>query len=154
MTAKDLRARQPYKLDALVAYSGAAYRRAGQNGKHIAAAHGLHRSRGTRYQQGDPGSPLAKALFALSAGDKTTAWPCITEAHALVNQQEICDRPTHELQDRRAELEGLRFDLRRDEDHAVYMGVSTQDVRARLADLYLELLAIERELDERKARGR
>jgi hypothetical protein len=131
--------------------AGAAYRRAGRP-KHISHAHGAaHRSTGTRYQQGAAYSPLARAVEVLVQGDHCNPWPALVEAHALVIIGRIRNTPTPMLIQRRAELEQEEFGLLADAGRLRYTGESMRDIRAQLADLNVELLAIETELDGRKA---
>jgi uncharacterized protein YhdP len=131
--------------------AGAAYSRAGRP-KHISAAYGAaHRSTGTRYQHGALQSPLACAVATLVGADHLTPWPALVEAHALVIQHRIREVTTPALRDRRADLEQQEFALRAEIDRARYVGESLRDLRARMADMAVELLAIEGELDERSS---
>lgn len=130
--------------------SGWAYSRSGR-GKAVAGLYGAHVSTGTRYRQGVPFSPLAKALKLLAESPRTTAFPALTEAWVTVTQAEIAGAPTAALHARRAELECAEADIARDIFHARMTGEGMRDLRAKQADVVLELTAIETELDERKA---
>jgi hypothetical protein len=134
--------------------AGYAYSRSGRP-KHISRAHGAaHRSTGTRYQQGVPYSPLARAVEALLGDEHISPWPALVEAHAVVIQKRIRDTPTPELLARRAELEQDEFGLLAEMGRLRYTGDSMRQVRAKLADMNTELLAIETELDARKTKER
>lgn len=150
--AAQLRTREPWRLDALIQYSGDAYRRAARTAKHVATAHGLSVSRAVRYRQGDPSAPLTHALTSLATAERTTAWPALVEGIALVTQLEIEKLSEADLVNRRAELDGRSFDLNRDAHHAIYAGddAEAERVHAELAALHLEQLAIVRVLREKR----
>jgi hypothetical protein len=130
--------------------AGAAYSRAGR-GKVLAHAHGVHESTITRYRQGVTYSPLAGAMNVLASSPRTTAFPALTEAWVLVSMRQVESQQTPALLSRRAELELLEADLARDLFHARMTGEGMRDLRARQADVVIELLAIESVLSERKA---
>jgi hypothetical protein len=129
--------------------AGWAYDRAGRS-KAVAAAHGIHVSGGTRYKQGVSYSPLAKAYAILAENPRTSPFPALTEAWAIVMQSQIVQTPTTALLSRRNELEAMEIDVNRDIAHGRMAGGSLRELRARQADVVLELTAIETELDERK----
>jgi hypothetical protein len=131
--------------------AGEAYDRAGLS-KHVANAHGIDVSGGTRYRQGVAYSPLAKALSILADDPRTTAFPALTEAYCIVTRAQIEALPTPALLARRAELELTEADIARDLFHARMTGEGMRDLRARQHDVVLELLAIETVLEERGER--
>jgi hypothetical protein len=130
--------------------AGWAYSRSGR-GKAIATIYNVNVSTGTRYRQGVEYSPLAKALKTLAESPRTTAFPALVEAWITVTQAEIACVPTAALHARRAELECAEADLGRDIFHARMTGEGMRALRAKQADVVLELTAIETELDGRKA---
>lgn len=153
-SVNDLRARNPWRLDQLIAYSGKAYRRSAP-AKSVAAAHKLEASRGRRYCIGDVNSPLAKALAYLASCPFTDSFPALIEGYATVTQREIWDATDDALAARRAELEMIEHDLERDENRATYMHDDDAciEAHARKAAVHLELHAIIREQRERKSRA-
>jgi hypothetical protein len=128
--------------------AGWGYARAGR-GKHVARAHGVNVSTGTRYRQGVAYSPLAKALAVLAAADKTTAWPLLTEARILVARAELETLPTPALIQRRADLEYAEISLNAEVQHGRLAGGTMRGQRARQLDMVQELAAIEDVLLER-----
>ena len=130
--------------------AGDAYRRAGSS-KAIANAHGMAAvSSGTRLRQGVTWAPLSKALLPLVESPRTNPFPALTEAWVAVIQRDMSDASIEELIARRAELEGIEADLNRDIFHARLIGQGMRQLRARQADVVLELTAIETEIEERK----
>lgn len=150
----NLRAKNPWRLDLLVSYSGAAYRRSAPVAKHVASAHGVHESRARRYRIGDVSSPLAKALVHLASSPHTSAWPACVEALALVTQLQIEDATDDVLAARRAELVEMEHDLERDENRATCARDDAACLAAHTAkaEVHLELMCILRVQMERKAR--
>jgi transcriptional regulator with XRE-family HTH domain len=142
-----LRARDPYRMDAIVNAAGTGYARAGR-GKAIAKAHGLSVSRASRYRAGDAGSPLAHALLWLASSPLTTAYPALVEAQALVAQEQVKPMTAEQLTRRRAALMQEKFDLDRDVMLAAYDGDEevAENAHAKLAALHMEALAITRQL--------
>jgi hypothetical protein len=145
--ATALRKRDPYRLQQIITYSGRGYRSAG-TGKQVAAAHDLHRTRGTRYQIGDVSAPLTHALLALSECEFTTAYPALVQALALVFMAETDGQSDEALRARRAELVQEKFGLDAAAYAAIYDGddAAAEDAHEKLAALHLELLAILRRL--------
>lgn len=133
----------PLSFDALVRRSGFAYARAG-SGKAIREAHGYKAtSSGTRCQQGVSWSLLAKAFIPLANYPRTTAVPALTEAWVILRQDRLSDLTETELRTLRKELEARKVDLDRDIYHAREQGNPVRDLRARLADVVIELTAID-----------
>jgi hypothetical protein len=128
--------------------AGLAYARAGRC-KHVARAHDVNVSTGTRYRQGATYSPLAKALLLLANAPKTTAWPALTEARIIVTRAELEAIPTPALIQRRAELEYAEISLNAEIQHGRLAGGTMRGQRARQLDLVQEIAAIEDVLLER-----
>jgi hypothetical protein len=148
---ENARRSRPWVRDLCVFRSGEAYRRAGRS-KAIAAAHGgLHVSRGSAYRRGDGGSPLAHAMLYLAQSDRTSAFPAVTEARALVLELEVDHLATPVLATRRTALLREVVRLHADLCYALLAGdpAGCAAALAPLADAATELLAIERALLER-----
>lgn len=143
--------------DAMVRFAATAAKRAAPTDKAYARAMGVSQPTANKRRNGDPYSPefhILSTFDELSRGDRTTAFPLLIQAWAVVNQNEIKDAPSDTLAVRRHNLELEQHDIARDVRHAQYIGDDDAlcDAHARAAECHAELLSIVREMAERKAR--
>lgn len=158
-SVRSLRQRDPYKLDAVVRYAGAGYRRSAAVDKHLAAAEELSRSRANRLRNGDdPHSPaaraLAEAVVLLAEHPSTSPWPILTEARIVVIQARIKDASDDVLRARLTKLDEDEIDALADLGRARMGKGCVRAARTYLLDILSEQQSIADELDERERRGR
>lgn len=143
--------------DAIVRHAATAAKRAAPTDKAYARAMGVSQPTANRRRNFDPYSPETRALETfdrLAAGDRTTAFPLLIEAWAVVDEREIETATDAQLAAWRYQLELDQFDVARDVRQAQYTGNDDEliEAHARAGACHVRLMAIVRQQKKRKGR--
>jgi hypothetical protein len=155
--------RDPVLFDALVSVGAGAASRTATKHRWGARAHGVSRSRFSRYAGGDEHSPYTHVLTTthqLAADPETTPYPLIAEQLAVAEYARMRTWTLDQLRAREAELTDAEHDLEAAENRATqrlaesqdYEGAALMDVRK--AEAHIERAAVRRLIAALLRRGR